>query len=385
MRGGARPAPRPAAAVAVEDRLHRALAIVRVVVTLNAVGLNLYRRDNADHPIALALVVAVMVVWTGCAIWAYADARRRTPVLLGADLTIALACLVASPVVKGADFNATITGFWVMGALLAWAIHWHVVGGLVAGVLLSTVDLGVRDHIEQANYGNVFLLLIGGPVVGYLCQSLTRMAAERDAAERAAAAAAERARLARAVHDGVLQVLALVQRRGSELGAQGAELASLAGQQERSLRSLIRQQDTAVSVAPEGVTDLTADLTADLERLVTAHLCPAELAGPGVAVGMSPDRAEELVAVVSACLDNALAHGGPTPRAWVLLEAHGDRVVVSVRDDGPGIPEGRLDEARAQGRLGVASSIRGRIDELGGTAHLDTGPHGTEWELEVPR
>ena len=58
------------------------------------------------------------------------------------------------------------------------------------------------------------------------------MAAERDRAERAAAAAAERARLARVVHDGVLQVLALVQRRGAELGGDAAELGRLAGEQE---------------------------------------------------------------------------------------------------------------------------------------------------------
>ena len=48
------------------------------------------------------------------------------------------------------------------------------------------------------------------------------MAVERDQALRAAAVAQERARLARAVHDGVLQVLALVQRRGGELGGDSA-------------------------------------------------------------------------------------------------------------------------------------------------------------------
>ncbi|MEO5662449.1 MAG: ATP-binding protein, partial [Nocardioides sp.] len=60
-------------------------------------------------------------------------------------------------------------------------------------------------------------------------------------------------------------------------------------------------------------------------------------------------------------------------------------VVVSVRDDGPGIPAGRLESAVAEGRLGVSESIRGRISDLGGTATLDTGPHGTEWELTIPR
>ena len=65
-------------------------------------------------------------------------------------------------------------------------------------------------------------------------------ATQRDRAERAAAAAEERQRLARVVHDGVLQVLALVQRRGPDLGADGAELGRLAGEQESRLRALVQ-------------------------------------------------------------------------------------------------------------------------------------------------
>jgi signal transduction histidine kinase len=359
--------------------LFRAVAVLRVVVTVNAVALNVYRYDNYDHPRAGTVVVLAMVVWTGFALWAYADARRRTALLLGLDLALAVAALVATPVVKGTDFNATIPGFWVMVPMMAWAIHWHVRGGLVAATLTSVADFAVRDDFSQTNYANVFLLMIGGPIVGYLCGSLKRMAAERDAAERAAAAADERARLARAVHDGVLQVLALVQRRGGELGGQGAELARLAGDQERSLRSLIRQQDTAVSP-----TSGERDLVRGLEQLVTAHPCRVELATPGGAVSLPATVADGLVAVVSACLDNVCAHVGDGATAWVLVEAHPDSVTVSVRDDGPGIPEGRLTAAEAEGRLGVASSIRGRMEELGGTADLDTGPHGTEWELTVP-
>ncbi len=68
----------------------------------------------------------------------------------------------------------------------------------------------------------------------------------------------------------------------------------------------------------------------------------------------------------------------------MLAQAGPDEVTVSVRDDGPGIAPGRLERAAADGRLGVASSIRGRVEEIGGTARVDSGSWGTEWELTVP-
>jgi signal transduction histidine kinase len=69
----------------------------------------------------------------------------------------------------------------------------------------------------------------------------------------------------------------------------------------------------------------------------------------------------------------------------VLLEGFPDRVEVSVRDEGPGIPAGRLDEAVAAGRLGVSQSIVGRVADLGGRAAVTSGADGTEWEIVVPR
>jgi signal transduction histidine kinase len=265
-----------------------------------------------------------------------------------------------------------------MGALLAWAVHWRWVGGLVAGAVLSTVDLWVRQDIAQGNYANAFLLVLGGTVIGFLVESLQLMAAERDRAQRSAAAAVERARLARAVHDGVLQVLALVQRRGAEIGGDAAELGRLAGEQEVVLRTLIQSQDLLRS-ARGGTIDLTAELIALQGRPGVT------VATPGEPVEVEERRGRELLAVVGACLDNVSQHVGPDARAWVLLAALPDEIEIDVRDEGPGIPDGRLDEARRHGRLGVSESIRGRIEELGGTAVLTTGPHGTDWEFLVPR
>jgi signal transduction histidine kinase len=191
------------------------------------------------------------------------------------------------------------------------------------------------------------------------------------------------------VHDGVLQVLALVQRRASDfkggLGDEARELSDLgrlAGEQESRLRSLIRAQD---SLRPPEFADAEGriDLAAELARFEEHRSVTVSL--PGEPVLLPAHTVDELVAAVSACLDNVVLHVGRSARSWVLLEAFPDRVVVSVRDEGPGIPAGRLESAQADGRLGVAESIRGRVVALGGTAELVTGSFGTEWELSVPR
>jgi signal transduction histidine kinase len=320
----------------------------------------------------------VMAGWTGFATWAYAEPRRRTHLLLVADLALAVSMLLATPLVVAGDATASLPGFWIIAALAAWAIHYRWLGGLAAGLGLAAADLA-RQDVDRSDYGNAFLLVIGGPVLGFVCGSLQRLATERDEAERAAAVAAERARLARAVHDGVLQVLALVPRRGRDLGGEFAELGRLAGEQERELRALIRAQDDVSDDLPTGAVDVAAEL-ARLERRASVTVST-----PGTPVELPAEAARELVAAVRACLDNVRTHVGEDAPAWVLLQAFPDRVALSVRDEGPGIPSGRLEEAAAQGRLGVTESIRGRIAGLGGTAELATGSFGTEWELVVPR
>jgi signal transduction histidine kinase len=362
----------------VEDTMFRALAVLRLVVLANMLALNAYRWDTSmDRPGAAAAVLAALTAWTGFAVWAYDQPQRRRAPLLVADLAVALAAILVTPYVKVDNVQATLPGFWVMGAVLAWAVHWHTVGGLLAATVVSLADLSVRADLRQTNYSNIFLLVLGGLVVGYCTGLLTEMAAARDRAEREAAVAAERARLARAVHDGVLQVLALVQRRGAELGGDAAELGRLAGEQEVALRALVQGSTVGHPSDGEGV-DLVAALSALGSRTVTVSAPAGQVLLPG-------DVAGEVTAVVRACLDNVARHVGEDAPAWVLLESLDDSVVVTVRDEGPGIPDGRLEEACGEGRLGVSQSICGRMEELGGEATLLTTPgQGTEWELTLP-
>jgi signal transduction histidine kinase len=356
--------------------MFRALAVLRVVLLANTLAIFFYRWSGYERPVVGVIVMGGLVFWTGVVTWAYDAAVRRGPVLLVADVAVALVAILLTPWVKGAVVDTTLPGFWVAAAVLACAIHWRWVGGLAAALLVALADWSVRSHFTQHNWGNTFLLLLGGAIVGFLVELLQRTASSRDQALRTAAAAHERARLARVIHDGVLQVLSLVQKRGLELGGDFSSLGKLAGEQEVALREFV-QHDTLVSTPLSGSLDLSAVLARQASGSVTVST-PGPLVVPA-------SFATEVGHVVAACLSNVRHHVGPSAPAWVLLEDREDALVVSVRDEGPGIPDGRLSAAVAEGRLGVSSSIQGRVASLGGSSSLDTGSWGTEWEFVFPR
>jgi signal transduction histidine kinase len=386
LTGGPRPGLLDPVQAQVETTLFRALAVMRFVVAAYAVVLNVLRWREFEHPAAGWVVIGVIVGWTGFAAWAYDAPRRRGLPLLVADFAVAAATLLSTTYVQSdamlARHASTMPSFWVIAAVLAWAVIKGWPGGIAAAVLMSLLDLSVHTEgpagPNGTTWGNIFLLFLAAGVVGYSAGLIREATEARAEAERVAAIVTERARLARAVHDGVLQVLALVQRRGAEIGGDAAELGSLAGEQEVALRALVQGD---ASVLSAGDSTSTVDLVEAMSRLASAT----------VTVSASVSRlpvprsvGDELTSVVRACLDNVARHVGPQAPAWVLVEETAGRVVVSVRDDGSGIPEGRLEQAAGEGRLGVRQSIRGRMADLGGQAELTTAEGGgTEWELSL--
>ena len=130
---------------------------------------------------------------------------------------------------------------------------------------------------------------------------------------------------------------------------------------------------------PAGTLDLRSLLASESSASVEV-LTPAE---PVLLAGAA---AHEITAAVRAALDNVRRHAGPAAKAWVLVDDEGAAVSVTIRDDGAGIPPGRLAEAAADGRLGVSQAIRGRVRDLGGSACIRSDPGaGTEVRLRVPR
>jgi signal transduction histidine kinase len=147
------------------------------------------------------------------------------------------------------------------------------------------------------------------------------------------------------------------------------------------LRALITSQ--ALAPTPAGRRNLAADLAALRSARVIVSV-------PDSPVLLTPHRAAEVLAAVRQAVRNVEQHAGPAATAWVFAEQLfaeelGDHVAVTVRDDGAGIRPGRLDEAAAEGRIGVAESIRGRVADLGGRVRINSAPgEGTEVEITVP-
>jgi signal transduction histidine kinase len=368
--------------VGVEASLWRAVAVFRFAAFGYAVVLMATSYKSYSEPVLGVIVLTTMFSWSVLSAILYSDPVRRRWPLLAVDMAVTLGSLAASSwVIPAAALRTgapTLPMAWVAGAVLSWAIAGGRRWAAAAALLVGVVDLSMRGQITPSTVNGTVLLLLAGFSVGYLVHMSAEAETRLQKAIQMEAATRERERLARGIHDSVLQVLALVQKRGSELGGEAADLGRLAGEQEATLRSLV-----GVGPAGPASTDDQCDLRAMIASRTTASV---SLAAPAEAVWLPCSLASEMVSAVGSALDNVWKHCGDGARAWVLIEDEGGCVVVTVRDDGPGMAPGRLAEAAADGRLGVAQSIQGRLRDLGGTAVVTSAPgEGTEVEMRVPR
>ena len=363
------------------EPLWRAIAVFRFASLGYAVLLAaVIDRAEYSRPGWAWAAIAVMTAWTVATTIAYARPDRRTPLLLSADLVVTAGLLLSTAVLQyphAMRIGVTpVTATWVAGPVLAWAVRYGRRAGAAAALIMSGCDFLLRSESITVVLNGVVLLLLAGVIVGHLARLAAEVEADRQHVVQVEAASRERERLARDIHDSVLQVLALVQRRGAEAGGAAAELGRLAGQQEAALRALVGGGPAA---SASGDVDLRALVLPAQSEQVTVSV-------PAQDVRLEKVAADELTSAILAALDNVGRHCGERARAWVLIEDEPGVVTVTIRDDGPGIPDGRLAEAAAAGRLGVSHSIRSRLRDLGGSATISSVPgEGTEVELRLPR
>lgn len=379
----------------IDSAAGRGLAIYRLLALAYAAVIVWSNRGDLVRPWVAVGTFAVLLVWSLAAPLLPRPTRSaivvETVLAVGAILLTNLA-YSAEAVAAGVS---TIPTNWSASAVMAGALYSGIRGGVLVACVIAVTNIVQAEPESQLTYHNIVLLLLLGALVG-LSVNLARESQVRlEAALAASERLAERERIGRQVHDGVLQALALINRRGHDIGGQATELADLAADQERSLRTLITRVEpvpeeerpqaqrarlrmgryvpfaTAPEPAPPPVR--TDDLAA---RLAGHRSADVEVSLPARPVLLPAHHVEEVDAAVAAALDNVRQHAGPGARAWVLLEDAGEDVVVTVRDDGVGMAPGRIEQAADEGRLGASSSVAGRLRELGGTATWRSRPGG---------
>jgi signal transduction histidine kinase len=207
---------------------------------------------------------------------------------------------------------------------------WVAVG--VGGLATAVVQLVPRLHLGYHNVGaNVALEANTTLIVGLVAFLLYgRYCRTRDywVAEAAAAALNERRRLARDLHDGVIQELGYIRSRAlCQRGPHEEFALEIAACADRALGEARRSIDALTEHRDE-------DLSATLERAamevgqrygVVVHLSLA------IDVPFTPAQREALVRIMREAVSNAARHGAPKA-VWVSL-TNGE---LTVRDDGHG-------------------------------------------------
>jgi signal transduction histidine kinase len=337
----------------------------------------------AAVPVALALTVVVAM-------------RRRRPqkMLLLAILT-GLFQLATDVKICPGDLALFVIIYTVAVTGPGWASRLALVAGLCASPLAS-----LRWPVEGQSFwgallGMVFMSItfalawvIGDSLrtrrayYAQLEERASRLQREREAQSRAAVAA-ERARIARELHDVVAHNVSVmvVQADGAayvldaspEQAKQALETISSTGRQAlaemRRLLGLLRSNDDAGGeyVPQPGVDQLT-----DLVEQVRGAGLPVRFEVAGESRPLPSGVELTAYRIVQEALTNTRKHGGPDVSASVRLSFGDGELTVLIEDDGRGAQHELYEDGGEDGLGHGLIGMRERVGMVSGT--LDAGP-----------
>jgi signal transduction histidine kinase len=197
----------------------------------------------------------------------------------------------------------------------------------------------------------------------------------------------ERARIARELHDELGQLLTGIKldfaaaiRRLQELRTSGDvvdRLQSAMGQIDIGI-AMVRRIATDLRPAALDHRDLGGAIEDEARRVAARAGIDVRVA-TAIVAPVDPEVATVAFRIFQEALTNAVRHARPSTIAARAL-TRGSTLVVLVRDDGCGIPQGRLRAADSLGLLGM----RERAHDAGGELRIRTGQHGTAVLLTLP-
>ncbi len=229
--------------------------------------------------------------------------------------------------------------------------------------------------------------------IGQLAEAFNVMAGRLQAHERqiqGLATAAERERLAREMHDGLAQALALICMRLPSLEeAVGREDAPASQAIARELRDIatralqeVRQAIFDLRVMVSRNLGLVPTLTEYLHDFSADSGIRMDFSADGGEFQFAPDVELQLMRILQEALTNVRRHARAS-YVTVRLQRAGDAARLIIRDDGCGFDPGR---SGAEGRAHFGlTTMRERAEAVGGKFCMESQPgQGTTVEVVLP-
>ncbi|WNM29892.1 histidine kinase [Streptomyces sp. Li-HN-5-11] len=381
---------------------------------------------GAAPGLATRLVSAAVIATFMGSYVLFRDWERFGPLLLRHPTLLAVDTLFGALLLIAAGPDSTLAYVSVCTPLLAGLVYSWRGAALFASLqslILLVIYASTRELHATPAQSALFpgLCVIAGAAgvtlrnlllrFGAATQALTEVQARLAVAE---AVGAERARLAREMHDSVAKTL-----HGVALAADGLAGSASA---DRIDPALIRQQAELVARSVRRAATEARELLGDLRRendpaqsrdvlaelaarardfgtrtgVPTTYRPTADPVGsvdsggsvdPGVPAvsAIPPAVARQLLSIASEAMENAHRHAEPT-HVDVSGGVHGDVLCISVYDDGRGLPSGTtLEQLRQAGHFGLIGMVE-RAASVGARIRIGSGDHprGTEVRLELP-
>jgi signal transduction histidine kinase len=291
--------------------------------------------------------------------------------------------------------------FALVVATMRWqwrGVLWTAVAVLAAFNLLGAYAArGLRDPTFELNRFIIrdFYLLVLSTLLGYLGYFEAELRAELAHRIKEAAADEERVRLARDLHDGVLQTLTgtalqlqaaerLVERDPGKARTVLDDLQKMIADEQRDLRFFIQElKPGRVGTLDEGAGFVPAlqDLGRRLESVWGVRL---ELPSYLPRLTVSDAFLGEIYRIVQEAAVNAARHGQAT-QVHVDFGVAEKRLAISVSDNGHGFPfRGRMDHEGLGGSHQGPRSLRERVTALGGTLDIESDAGGSRLDIRLP-
>ncbi|WP_093867890.1 histidine kinase [Streptomyces sp. KS_5] len=367
---------------------------------------------NAAPGLGTRLMGAAVVVTFMGSYALFRDWERFGPLLLRHPTLLAADTLFTSLLLISAGPDTTLAYVSVCTPLLAGIVYGYRGAALFASVqsLILLLAYAINTDARSASLADKLLLpglcVITGALgstlrnlmlrFGTATQALTTVQARLAVTE---AVGAERARLAREMHDSVAKTLHGVALAADGLAASAAtapmdparirEQAELVARSARRAAAESREllADLRRESDPDRMTDVTPELTRQTDDFTARTGVPATYGPMGEAPTppVPPAVARQLLTITAEAMENAHRHADAT-KVEVRAGVQDEVLRLTVRDDGRGLPPGTtLEHLRRTGHFGLLGMAE-RASSIGARIHFGKGIHarGTEVCLELP-